>query len=453
MSDSQVQRPSVIGVVFRLWLGLVVLVGAGMFFKAMKASRHQPEAADASRGLQQIEAFAPFVSSVARSWGWVGTVEAEQAVEVPSRVGSIVVALAEGLNEGVRVEKGQMLCQMDTSAFVRDVDVTTRQIAEMEAALALLDSDAARLEAVLAVQRERAVVAADDLARLQKLAKKQAVTDNDLSRTRDADLMARQAVVDSEQALAALPARRQQAQAALESAQARQAVAQEQLDRCEVTAPVSGRVARLDVQPGQALQPGQSLVRLVPEDGLSLRIQLPASAAGDVQVGQAIDVDGEVLSIDRMAPEADVGTRTLTAWVDLPPDAQARGWIPGRFMQGEVTGHAQPEGVLVPRRSVQGGILGVLVPQENLPMVLEGPGGNYRIKRVEVRELFDVREVGSAAPKGVVSDDWVLLEAGDWLETPGLFVATEAAEAQVDGMRARPLFGAPDPVAEDKETP
>ena len=177
------------------------------------------------------------------------------------------------------VKTGDVLAQLDpsdyeASAAQAEADVVSAQgqlaqaVAQLSVSQArVLVAQAARVSSEAAAQR-----AEDDLKRylsveqraVSKAALDQAQT---LARTSTADVQAaRSQVTASEAAVELSRAGIVSAEAAIQVAQARLKQAQLNLSYTQIRAPVDARVTARSVQTGNYVQPGQSLVALVPKE-------------------------------------------------------------------------------------------------------------------------------------------------------------------------------------------
>ncbi|HET8900792.1 MAG TPA: HlyD family secretion protein [Holophagaceae bacterium] len=216
------------------------------------------------------------------------------------------------------VKAGQVLVKLDP----RDLQAEVAQAqASLDAAIA--DARKARLSAVQGrtsdMARARAMVAAQaaisekaqaDLARLAPLAQRAEISQQQF------DAAKAEAKVASSQLAAAgqlFDAVRQEAgsrQAGAEAQDAKTEKAKADLDAlklklsyCTITAPVDGIVTRKTVQIGQVLQPGQSLMTVVPEHSFVIA-NFKETQLAKMRPGQKAEV------------EVDMNGKTLDATVD-----------------------------------------------------------------------------------------------------------------------------------------
>ena len=132
------------------------------------------------------------------------------------------------------------------------------------------------------VQKGKTIIAfdcAEAQARLRMAeAESNAARESHEAKTR---MQALEAAGDTEVALAA---------AALDKARAQVALARTQSSQCTVSAPFSGRIARLHVKPHQGVNPGNALVDLVSDGPLKVRLNVPSSLLRQLKVGTRFEV-------------------------------------------------------------------------------------------------------------------------------------------------------------------
>lgn len=222
------------------------------------------------------------------------------------------LALTEVLaDRGSRVRRGQVLARFDDRALQAERAQAEASVAQAEASArqALVNR-----ERTLSLRNSGAVSEQDEL---------QAVT-----------------------AAATAVAQLQQARAALEAARVR-------LDHAVVTAPDHGTLSSRSATLGQVSNAGAELFRLVRQDRLEWRAELPAQQLAAVQPGQVAEVtlpDGRTSTgrVRSIAPGLDATTRLAQVTVDLPAGSGAR---PAMYLQGRLR-VGQAAALVVPADSV-----------------------------------------------------------------------------------------------------
>ncbi|KFN49184.1 efflux RND transporter periplasmic adaptor subunit [Arenimonas composti] len=198
---------------------------------------------------------------------------------------------------GDEVAAGQPLLQLDTRSL-------EMQVRMAEAALAQAD---ANLE-----------VAVANAARGRRLKEEQLIAASDADQLIAGELTAR--------------AQRQTALAQLENARL-------QLGFATLRAPYAGTISARSVQPGQVAMAGTELLRLIRDNRLEWRAELPEADLVRITPGTAVRlrdnvgdaVEGRVRTV---APALDARSRTGTVYADLPQPGALRA---GMFAAGEFT--------------------------------------------------------------------------------------------------------------------
>jgi RND family efflux transporter MFP subunit len=237
-------------------------------------------------------------------------------IRAPARVGVAVIALFFGAGLGAAalapIDKGVGVpgtiiaetkvkpVQHQHGGIVRSIHVRDGQ--EVAAGALLVTLDASALTEQVAALRAQAQAAERQLA----LARQEAATMTDLL---DRKLAARSRVLALERQVAEIEKERA-------SLGARIAVAEQEIERSAVRAPVSGRVLRLEVHaPGAVVQPGGTVLEIVPEeDRLVIEGRLAPNQIENVEPGMAARVWLTSLSWREQRPLA-----ARLAWVS--PDS------------------------------------------------------------------------------------------------------------------------------------
>ena len=130
--------PKFLAFVFRLALGLFLLIiGIGVFF-GLKNAAPELETADPGDRTLRVQVFEATAVVLPRQWRGFGTTRAKDTTDVPTRVGTTVVDIPDDIEVGRVVTQGQVLAELDAADFERELEVTTAQLAELDAAIAKL---------------------------------------------------------------------------------------------------------------------------------------------------------------------------------------------------------------------------------------------------------------------------------------------------------------------------
>ena len=212
-----------------------------------------------------------------------------------------------GVEEGDRVQPGQVLAVLDTRTLALQADQAAAQLRAQEENLRRLKNGARPAE--IAQARSRLAAAWADAqrarreqARLERIATASsgAVSVQDVDRARSAARVAQAAVKERQDALALVQegARREEIDAAdaqVAAARAQLALLRHQLDQGELRAPVAAVVRSRLLEPGDMASPQRPVLALVVTSPKWARIYVDESSLGQVKPGQAAQ-----LSVDSM---------------------------------------------------------------------------------------------------------------------------------------------------------
>lgn len=301
-------------------------------------------------------------TSVQRTIEAVGTLHGFEEMAVSAKVDGRVVSVRHDVAD--RVAPGELLIEVDWTDF----ELAERQAARaLEVELTKLGLDAppsaaidlntipsveqatARLE--LALAREQ---------RIRQLAQSRAATVEDVERA-ISELRVAQAELEHQK----LQARSGLAAIKLRQAALDMAAQQKQDTRVFVprpVLPVPGTVqivyaiTRRGVSEGSMVRMGTELFRLVIDDVLKLRVQVPERHANDVRVGQQADVstaastESAIGEVTKVNPAIDPATRTLE--VELRILNQSHHLRPGGFAKAAIATRVDDGSVTVPSTAI-----------------------------------------------------------------------------------------------------
>ena len=257
----------------RLFLPLAILLLAGVVFAVLMANK--PE----SRVLEVKEKAWPVAVAEVKLGKWPRTLLLYGKVDALTRT-TLSAALTADVQqvhviEGNRVQKDQLLLELDDRDYRLDLSQRAAEVEQVEAAIGSeLSGHQGNLEALPKEKRLQSLARAE-VSRLEDLIKKNLASQSTLDTARQA--LARQAIAVSrieekvrthESRMRELQARLLQKRAALEKAQL-------QLDRTRITAPYDGRVTKVQVSVGQRANPGNPLLELFEDTSLVFRALIP----------------------------------------------------------------------------------------------------------------------------------------------------------------------------------
>lgn len=431
-----------------MWIAVplaLVALGAGVFAALVATS---PEVAMVSReaAAREVLVFVAEPVPVRRQWRGYGTAEADVSADVPARVTATVAAVPPGVKEGTDVEPGQVLVRLDPTDFERRVEQAEQSLAAIGAQLAQLAAEEQSLRERLPIEEEDVRIAERERERVRVVVERGAGNPQDLDAADRNVLAARRNRWQVTQQVAQLEARRAALGAQQSAQRAALRAAREDLTRTRIVSPIAGRLQAVPVKAGENVREGDVVARVANVDVIEVPLALPASARGSIRVGDNALIRAASApelcwpaTLDRVSPEDDPATRTMTAYLEVDQrEAAASGGgpllHPGRFVEAMVTSaDAEPRWV-VPRRSVRSGRVFIV------------EGGVLRSVPVEVDfALEGSLERGPALP----DEQWAVLadaSAGAALAEGALVVVT-ASSLLADGERVTPIVAGSGPTA------
>jgi len=273
----------------------------------------------------------------------VGTLAPDEEVVITGEVSGTVEAIMADL--GDRVKKGQILLRLDQREFRLKLERAEANLSAAQKALERVK--AAALVSSANIERAKAVLedAKVNLKRFEELFAEGAVSERerDTARTQSdvAQAGLRSAEAQHESDLQAV----KNAEAAVEEAQAALNLQKKALADTAIQSPISGVVKGRFVSVGEFVVGGgmqsTKLFALVRDHPLKLKAQVPERFAGEVKVGQVVQVEVEAYpgrtfqgKVTRVGPAVELETRTFPIEAEVPNEGRLL--KPGTFAKAKV---------------------------------------------------------------------------------------------------------------------
>jgi membrane fusion protein (multidrug efflux system) len=248
----------------------------------------------------------------------------------PQTQGTVV---SIGADDGMKVVAGQVLVQLDPN----DARVAYEQ-AEANLANAVrqargLYSAVEANQADIAARRVAVEQAKQDVARRAGLVATGAVAAEELAHARDELAAAQAALAGSNEnlsrnrALVDATTVQTQPQVAAAAAQLRQAYLN--LQRMAIVAPVTGYVAKRSTQLGQRVQPGVTLMTVVPLEQVWVEANFKETQLANMRIGQPVELHSDLYGKDVRFDGhlVSLGLGTGSAFALLPAQNASGNWI------------------------------------------------------------------------------------------------------------------------------
>ncbi len=286
----------------------------------------------------QVVAVAAKVEKVADTLSLIGTVAAEEMVELRSETAGMVETIH--FLEGQKVKKGQLLIELDRAKL-------HASMVEAEANLALSESNFLRNEELLG----------NNLISKQEF---------DQSKTQ----------YEAQQALVNLRKR--------------------QLQDTHITAPFDGTIGARSISPGQVISPNTTLTWLVALDTVNVEFNVPERFLSVCETGQTIDVKVAAYqdrifsgSVFFVAPFVETELRTTLVKARVPnPEGLLK---PGMFATLDLTLTIRDQAIVIPEPALfrtldEERAMVYVIDEDNLAQLRTVTVGERKSKKVEITQ-------------------------------------------------------------------
>ncbi len=249
---------------------------------------------------------------------------------VPQTIGTVIAIDAD---DGMKVEAGQPLVQLDPNdaqvAYDQAVANLAGTVRQVRGLYSTVDAGQADIKA-----RQVAVAQArDDVKRREGLVATGAVSREELAHARDMLAAAEAALSASHGELARsralVDATTVQKQPQVQAAASQLRLAYLGLQRASIVAPVSGYVAQRHVQLGQRVQPGATLMTIVPIEQMWVEANFKETQLTKMRIGQPVEVRADMYGggVKYDGKVASLGMGTGSAFSLLPAQNASGNWI------------------------------------------------------------------------------------------------------------------------------
>lgn len=227
-----------------------------------------------------------------------GVVESLEEVEIGSRVVGVIQNVA--VVEGAKIEKGQLLLEVDDDKIRARMDQAKAMVREARAGLRRVESGYRTEEVAMAEARVRQLAAVysqarDEFQRQERLYQKEATTLMTRNRAEERMLVAQEDLAGARINVEKL----QKGERAEDIESARASLARHIADLnyyeallkdYAITSPIDGIVAMRLIEPGESVDIGTPLLKVFNPEKLRIRAEVEETDVGKVEVGQIAEV-------------------------------------------------------------------------------------------------------------------------------------------------------------------
>ena len=331
-------------------LPVVLLAAALAAFAMLQLTRPAPAPvlAEEREWIVNVEAVTP--STFTPTATLYGRIDSPRVAELSAAIDADVIAVE--VLAGHRVPAGRLLLRLDERDTVLERQQREAEVADIRAQISSENLRHQTDVGMLVHQRELLSLAERAVSRAQDLASSRAGSDAQFDEARQAAEIRRMALASSRLDVESHPSRLAQLEARLARAEA--LLRKVRLDemRSELRAPFDGRIASVDVAPGDRVRVGDTLVSMFEVASVEIRGQIPMRLLAPVRarldaggrLGAHARIDGVTVSahLDRLAATVERGSggvdgffrvdsggdelaigRTVELVLELPPVADA----------------------------------------------------------------------------------------------------------------------------------
>jgi len=252
-------------------------------------------------------------------------------VQITPQVAGTVTAIAA--DDGDFVKQGQVLVRLDPSDTIVNQENAEANLAKVVRQVRGLYSNVDNYKAMVAASKIQLQRAKDDYQRRANLARDGAISQEELSHSRDTLTSAETSLTSSQQQLSTTFALvddttiSSHPDVKVAAAQLRQAY----LDhvRSTMVAPVSGYVAKRSVQVGSRVQPGSALMAVVPLDQIWIDANFKETQLLKMRIGQPVEIDADLYGgqVSYRGKVESLGVGTGSVFSLLPAQNASGNWI------------------------------------------------------------------------------------------------------------------------------
>ena len=311
-----------------------------------------------------------------------GSIRARRTAEIKFEIGGRVTDV--WIKEGQKVRKGQKLAGLDDREYRLALEEAESRYLQALGQLAVEEegySQEEEAERTLSGQRA-------ELARLEQegVITHRERLDRELELGMDAvrDGAYRRELLEVRSGLAA--ARGDATRARLD------------IERTLLTAPFDGVISGLPLSPGERVQPGERLCRLVDDVDIEAAVGVLESDLGAVRKGRRVFLSIPALSevlpakVDVVSPDVDESSRTCLVLMRLRSD---EGRVkPGMFVQASIAGQIHSDRLLVPKEAI--------LSRDGRPVIFKVDGDRARWVYVQVGlrndHLVEITRIDQGGP-------------------------------------------------------
>jgi RND family efflux transporter MFP subunit len=372
---------------------VLCLGSAGYFAWWLKKNKPAPQEGAATAQAPLVEIVKLAAEDVRQILHGFGTARSDREATIAAEVSAGVVECADSLQEGAKVEPGDVLVRLDERIYRQEFLEAQALAQSVAAELAQVSVERSNLGTLLEIAESDLTLNREELARVERLFNQGNAPKTEYDDARLAYQRSLSAKQQLDNQIALLEPRRQRLVAQAAAAEARAERAQLNIERCQITAPFAGVIRELMVEVGDRVGIGSPLFTLVNLEMIEVPLELPVADRPRTREAAPVVLAVESMpnvtwtgQVARIGPVADLRSRTFTVYVEVDNRAQREPLLPGYFVRAEIDGPLMRDALVVPRNAVVADVVYVANDQaaHRRPVTVERYEGDRAVVSGEV---------------------------------------------------------------------
>lgn len=340
-----------------LLIAAVIIVGVALIGLIVVTKPEVSTVEEPVRKLEQVEVREVVAAPFRREITLLGTADALLSAAVAAEIAGNIVAVSPRCEPGMRVEKGEVLVEIDPAQYKIAHDGAAAALAEAEASLQLQKIENAAEAERLTVFEGELQSSKQELDRKETLVKTGVISGSEFDQENTRHAVIRQRYLSQQSRVRQSKALLERSRANLAAARSRFEQAELDMARTKVRAPFTGEIVGRAVELGNRIQTGDMVFRIINADTVVVDVDIPSSALNITQTVNgvpAVEVEDEAGGVTRqgklthVSPRADPDTRLFAGEIYVDNIGGGGRILPGRFVTVKIIEAEPVTAVAVP---------------------------------------------------------------------------------------------------------
>ncbi|BBB27467.1 efflux RND transporter periplasmic adaptor subunit [Amphritea japonica] len=344
----------------RWMLPILIIAGAVLIFIALKATKPTAPSQPIQEKVWTVKVVNAEFASYSPQLSLYGRIESPSSSTLSSSINAYIES--RHTSEGQKVDAGELLIQLDN----RDASLAlTQKQADVDRIKASIEAEKVRYQSnlkALKIEKELVSLTQRTLERYQDLSSRKLASQNQLDDARRTKQQQALSLNSRQQSINDHPNQLAQLTAQLKQATAQRDSAALDVERSQITAPFTGRIAEIKVATGERVRSGDALLTIYDLSSLEVRSQIPGRYLPQIhqqldkgeEITATASLDGQPLSLtlERLAAAVNSGSAGVDALFRIN-SRDYRG-EPGRALSLDLTMPQQDNLLALPPQAIFG---------------------------------------------------------------------------------------------------